>query len=231
MFISKPVIGRVSGQVSVQFTRRMEAADGTYAFATKLITGVGYAVTLTPQWQWDGERQAQLQLGGVLIPLLAPSAPLLVLSALVMGAFTPGMPTLVLGRLNEVATAGDQHGAWGLATTAFAVAQAVSAYGMSWIFAQTRGYAALFATGAARDAFVALAESQGWIAQTTSVPGVAQRTGATIYYIEVLRPRPGRHPVLSLMPTPGSIRKAILASFAVSVASLINSCSGVLENP
>ena len=35
----------------------------------------------------------------------------------------------------------------------------------------------------------------------------------------------------SLMPTPGSIRKAILASFAVSAASLINSCSGVLENP
>jgi len=90
-----------------------------------------------------------LQLGGVLIPLLAPSLPLLALSALVMGAFTPGMPTLVLGRLNEVATAGDQHGAWGLATTAFAVAQAASAYGMSWIYAQTHGYAALFATGAA----------------------------------------------------------------------------------
>ena len=30
------------------------------------------------------------------------------------------------------------------------------------------------------DWIVALAESQGWIAQSTSVPGVAQRTGATI---------------------------------------------------
>ena len=32
-------------------------------------------------------------------------------------------------------------------------------------------------------------EGQGWIAQSTSVPGVAQRTGATIYYIEMVRPR------------------------------------------
>ncbi len=94
-----------------------------------------------------------LQLGGVLIPLLAPSAPLLVLSALVMGAFTPGMPTLVIGRLTEIATAGDQHGAWGLATTAFAVAQAASAYGMSWIFAQSHAYQPLYLIGTV--AFVA----------------------------------------------------------------------------
>jgi indolepyruvate ferredoxin oxidoreductase, beta subunit len=31
----------------------------------------------------------------------------------------------------------------------------------------------------------ALAESQGWWAQATSVAGVAQRTGATIYYVEM----------------------------------------------
>jgi predicted MFS family arabinose efflux permease len=94
-----------------------------------------------------------LQLGGVLIPLLVPSAPLLALSALVMGAFTPGMPTLVLGRLGEIAGAVDQHAAWGLATTAFAIAQAVCAYGMSWIFAQTHGYEPLYQIGAV--AFVA----------------------------------------------------------------------------
>jgi hypothetical protein len=35
----------------------------------------------------------------------------------------------------------------------------------------------------------------------------------------------------SLVPTPGSIKNAILASFAVSAASLISSCSGVLEKP
>lgn len=90
-----------------------------------------------------------LQLGGVLIPLLAPSILPLTLSAVVMGAFTPGMPTLVLGRLTEIASQGDQHGAWGLATTAFAIAQAGCAYGMSWLFAQSHGYGTLFAVGAA----------------------------------------------------------------------------------
>ena len=33
------------------------------------------------------------------------------------------------------------------------------------------------------DWIVALMEGQGWLAQSTSVPGVAQRTGATIYYV------------------------------------------------
>jgi predicted MFS family arabinose efflux permease len=94
-----------------------------------------------------------LQLVGILIPLQAPSLPLLALSALIMGAFTPGMPTLVLGRLGEIAGAGDQHAAWGFATTAFAVAQAICAYGMSWIFAQTHGYQPLYEIGAI--AFVA----------------------------------------------------------------------------
>ena len=58
------------------------------------------------------------------------------------------------------------------------------------------------------DWIVALAEQRGWFAQSTSVPGVAQRTGATIYYIELIAPdasRPGRHPVLSLMPAPGKV--------------------------
>ena len=58
------------------------------------------------------------------------------------------------------------------------------------------------------DWIVALAERRGWFAQSTSVPGVAQRTGATIYYIEMIAPdagRPERHPVLSLMPAPGKV--------------------------
>ncbi|WFU15789.1 indolepyruvate oxidoreductase subunit beta family protein [Bradyrhizobium sp. CB3481] len=58
------------------------------------------------------------------------------------------------------------------------------------------------------DWIVALAEQRGWFAQSTSVPGVAQRTGATIYYIEMIAPdasKPGRHPVLSLMPAPGKV--------------------------
>jgi indolepyruvate ferredoxin oxidoreductase beta subunit len=56
------------------------------------------------------------------------------------------------------------------------------------------------------DWIVALAQGQGYFAQSTSVPGVAQRTGATIYYVETLAPDgSGRHPVLSLMPAPGEV--------------------------
>ncbi|MBI3434431.1 MAG: indolepyruvate oxidoreductase subunit beta family protein [Proteobacteria bacterium] len=59
------------------------------------------------------------------------------------------------------------------------------------------------------DWIVALCESQHWVAQSTSVPGVAQRTGATIYFIETLplpkdAPRVLR-PVLSLMAEPGEV--------------------------
>jgi indolepyruvate ferredoxin oxidoreductase beta subunit len=56
------------------------------------------------------------------------------------------------------------------------------------------------------DWIVALIEGQGWWAQSTSVPGVAQRTGATIYYVEAIQSDgSGRRPVLSLMPVPGEV--------------------------
>ena len=59
------------------------------------------------------------------------------------------------------------------------------------------------------DWIVDMAEHNGYIAQSTSVPGVAQRTGATIYYIELFaeshaRAR-GQAPVLALMPVPGEV--------------------------
>ena len=65
--------------------------------------------------------------------------------------------------------------------------------------------------GVLADWIVALAESSGWIAQSTSVPGVAQRTGATIYYVEMIRPERNHAPVLSLMPVPGDVDVVIAA--------------------
>jgi indolepyruvate ferredoxin oxidoreductase beta subunit len=59
------------------------------------------------------------------------------------------------------------------------------------------------------DWIVDLAEHNGYLAQSTSVPGVAQRTGATIYYIELfaLSHLHGQtqQPVLALMPVPGEV--------------------------
>lgn len=52
-------------------------------------------------------------------------------------------------------------------------------------------------------------ELAGYRAQYTSVAGVAQRTGATIYYIELFPEAAikakGRDPVLALMPVPGDV--------------------------
>ena len=62
---------------------------------------------------------------------------------------------------------------------------------------------------------VKLGERAGYIAQSTSVPGVAQRTGATIYYIELFPRRlveaQQQDPVLALMPVPGDV-DIVLAS-------------------
>ena len=48
------------------------------------------------------------------------------------------------------------------------------------------------------------ARSNGYAAQATSVAGVAQRTGATIYYME-LAPAGDRDPVFSLLPAAGDV--------------------------
>lgn len=63
--------------------------------------------------------------------------------------------------------------------------------------------------GVLADWIVDLAEHGGFRAQTTSVPGVAQRTGATIYYLELFPEAAsraaGKDPVLSLVPVPGEV--------------------------
>lgn len=59
--------------------------------------------------------------------------------------------------------------------------------------------------GVLADWIVDVAEHAGWLAQVTSAPGVAQRTGATIYYIEMFPEMAGREPVFALMPTAGDV--------------------------
>jgi len=69
--------------------------------------------------------------------------------------------------------------------------------------------------GVLADWIVDLGEHHGHIAQATSVPGVAQRTGATIYYVELFAQAAaqaaGQPPVLALMPLPGDV-DVVLAS-------------------
>lgn len=69
--------------------------------------------------------------------------------------------------------------------------------------------------GVLADWIVKSGERAGYIAQSTSVPGVAQRTGATIYYVELFpkaaAEEKGKPPVLALMPTPGDVDVVIAA--------------------
>ncbi len=63
--------------------------------------------------------------------------------------------------------------------------------------------------GVLADWLIGIAEAEGHLAQSTSVPGVAQRTGATLYYLELFpraeAERAGREPVMALMPVPGDV--------------------------
>src|SRR5882724_2971813 len=69
--------------------------------------------------------------------------------------------------------------------------------------------------GVLTDWIVAAAAQQGFPVQSTSIPGVAQRTGATTYYIEIV-PMParelgGNRPILALAPGVGDV-DMVLAS-------------------
>ena len=63
--------------------------------------------------------------------------------------------------------------------------------------------------GVMADWLMEAATTTGFPAQATSIPGVAQRTGATTYYLEIYPARKdllnGREPVLSLTPSPGNV--------------------------
>lgn len=57
---------------------------------------------------------------------------------------------------------------------------------------------------------VQVAQSNGWAVQSTAVAGVAQRTGATFYYIEMAAPS-ARRPVFALAPSEGDVDIVIAA--------------------
>jgi indolepyruvate ferredoxin oxidoreductase beta subunit len=69
--------------------------------------------------------------------------------------------------------------------------------------------------GVLTDWIVAAAAAQGFPVQSTSIPGVAQRTGATTYYLEIMPATAaalgGRRPVLALTPSGGDV-DVVLAS-------------------
>jgi indolepyruvate ferredoxin oxidoreductase beta subunit len=73
---------------------------------------------------------------------------------------------------------------------------------------------------------VSAAAQAGFPVQSTSIPGVAQRTGATTYYIEILpvpsRELGGRRPVLALTPGVGDIDVAVASELLEAGRTVAN---------
>jgi indolepyruvate ferredoxin oxidoreductase beta subunit len=72
----------------------------------------------------------------------------------------------------------------------------------------------------------AAASAEGFPVQSTSIPGVAQRTGATTYYLEIF---PGSWtqlgdaaPVLALSPTPGNLDMMVATEFLEAARAVEN---------
>lgn len=76
---------------------------------------------------------------------------------------------------------------------------------------------------------VETARHAGYPAQATSIPGVAQRTGATTYYLEVFPvPRSqlgARRPVFSLNPVPGALDAIVSSELLETVRQIGNGMS------
>ena len=85
------------------------------------------------------------QAAAVALPVVTSASGWIAVSSAVTGAFVPGISTLVLGRIHELIQDGPaQARAWAHATTAWALAQAIAAYGYSYLFGRTDDYSLLF---------------------------------------------------------------------------------------
>jgi indolepyruvate ferredoxin oxidoreductase, beta subunit len=80
--------------------------------------------------------------------------------------------------------------------------------------------------GVLADWIIAAATEQDYPVQSTSIPGVAQRTGATTYYIE-LYPAPiaqlgERRPVMTLTPAPGYVDVMVSSELLETGRAMLN---------
>ena len=109
-----------------------------------------------------------LQIAAAWLPACGLAGAWLALSSVVMGAFTPGIVGLVLGRLHELLAhhPASHRLAWSHATTGFASMQATAAYGMSFLLVRSGGqHALLFALGGVAVALALLIDlvSPAWL--------------------------------------------------------------------
>ena len=80
--------------------------------------------------------------------------------------------------------------------------------------------------GVMADWLMEAATASGYPAQATSIPGVAQRTGATTYYLELFpaqrKDLDGKEPVLSLTPSPGNVDVMVASELVEAGRAMLN---------
>ena len=80
--------------------------------------------------------------------------------------------------------------------------------------------------GVMADWLMEAATQSGFPAQATSIPGVAQRTGATTYYLEIFPVKReqlgGREPVMSLTPSPGNVDLMVASELVEAARAMQN---------
>jgi len=80
--------------------------------------------------------------------------------------------------------------------------------------------------GVLTDWIVSAAEASGLPVQSTSIPGVAQRTGATTYYVEIfptpLKELGGKRPVLALAPGVGDVDLVVASELLEAGRAIAN---------
>jgi predicted MFS family arabinose efflux permease len=89
-----------------------------------------------------------IQAAAVALTVFSTSLAGLCVSGFIIGAFTPGIAPVMLGRIRELLPDDPraQQAAWSGTTVSFGIGQAVAAYGLSAIFARS-GYGPLFVIG------------------------------------------------------------------------------------
>ena len=138
-----------------------------------------------------------LQAAAVATPIVTADPLWLALSSIVVGAFTPGITTLVLGRVRELVPhdAALQRSAWGIATIGFAAGQGGGAYLFSYLFARSQSYALLFEIGVAAIAAALVINLAASLRDTRRLaPALTRSRRATLR----VRQSAGRGPVLAI---------------------------------
>lgn len=106
----------------------------------QLADRVGFGPTLTAA--------LAIQAAAVALPAAVRTLPAAFVSALLVGALTPGIPPLVLGRAGELAGIAAAARSWRSATIAYALTQALGAFAAAAVFARIRAHPPLFVGGA-----------------------------------------------------------------------------------